>query len=300
MKMKIIQRRKTFFILSGIFLVISIIFLSIWGLKPGIDFTGGTLMEVDFSEGAPSKEELSEEINQAQVENYTLQYTSGNKVIIRFSSDSDKSSEDVTKIIKEKYNQSKIERVEFISSVISSELKEKAYLAVIFAIIGIAIYIAWAFKKVSYPVESWKYGVAAVIALAHDILLTLGIFAFLGKFYGIEVNIPFIAALLTILGYSVNDTIVVFDRIRENLLKAGSKEDFENTVNDSINQTIVRSINTSLTVIFVLLAIIVFGGETIKVFSLALLAGIVFGTYSSIFVASAFLVELWKHKFKKS
>lgn len=257
-------------------------------------------MEVAFPENEPDKRIINEQIKKSGVENYTLQETAEQRIIIRFASDSDQANQKISELIKEKYSQAEVERVEFISSVISSELKKKAYYAVIFAIIGIAIYIAWAFKKVSYPVESWKYGLAAVIALAHDVLLTLGIFVFLGKFYGIEVNIPFIAALLTILGYSVNDTIVVFDRIRENLLKSGSKENFEGTVNDSINQTIARSINTSLTVIFVLVAIILFGGESIKIFSLALLAGIVFGTYSSIFVASASLVEFWKHKFKKS
>ncbi len=297
--MKIIQKRKIFFVLSGICLLFSIIFLGTWGLKLGIDFTGGTLMEVAFPENEPDKKIINEQIKKSGVENHTLQETAEKRIIIRFASDSDQANQKISELIKEKYPQAEVERVEFISSVISSELKKKAYYAVIFAIIGIAIYIAWAFKKVSYPVESWKYGLAAVIALAHDVLLTLGIFVFLGKFYGIEVNIPFIAALLTILGYSVNDTIVVFDRIRENLLKSGSKENFEGTVNDSINQTIARSINTSLTVIFVLVAIILFGGESIKIFSLALLAGIVFGTYSSIFVASASLVEFWKHKFKK-
>ena len=138
----------------------------------------------------------------------------------------------------------------------------------------------------------------AIIALIHDILITVGIFALLGKFFGIEVGIPFVAALLTILGYSVNDTIVVFDRIRENLLKAGSKDNFEDTVNKSINETLARSINTSLTVVFVLVAIILIGGDSIKAFSLTLLIGIILGTYSSIFIASAFLVEMWKRKFR--
>jgi preprotein translocase subunit SecF len=158
------------------------------------------------------------------------------------------------------------------------------------------LYIMWAFRRVSYPVESWKYGLGAILALTHDVIIVLGVFAFLGHKYGVEVNIPFIAALLTILGYSVNDTIVIFDRIRENLNKVRAKKNFEDTVNRSINESLARSINTSLTVAVVLLAIIFFGGESIKYFSVALLVGIVLGTYSSIFIASAVLVEAWEKK----
>ncbi len=200
------------------------------------------------------------------------------------------------KRIEEEFSGVELRHVEFVSSVISSELKRKAFGAVAMAVLGVALYIAWAFRKVSFPVESWKYGVAAVMALVHDVVITVGVFAFLGKFKGVEVNIPFIAALLTILGYSVNDTIVVFDRIRENLLKAGAKDDFEETVNQSIRETLARSINTSLTVLVVLVSIILFGGESIRDFALALFVGIFFGTYSSIFIASAFIVELWKSK----
>ncbi len=155
----------------------------------------------------------------------------------------------------------------------------------------IILYIALAFQKVSKPVASWKYGLSAIVALFHDILITLGIFSILGHFYGIEINIPFVAAILTVLGYSVNDTIVVFDRIRENLPK--SELDFENTVNVSVNQTITRSINTSLTTLLVLLSILFWGGETIRDFVLALSIGVFIGTYSSIFLASPMLV-VWE------
>ena len=187
-----------------------------------------------------------------------------------------------------------ITRTEFISSLISSELRNKTFGALVLAIVGIIIYIAWAFRKVSYPVKSWKYGLAAIIALAHDILITVGVFVILGKYLGVEVGVSFIAALLTILGYSVNDTIVVFDRIRENLLRAGSKENFEETVNKSINETLGRSINTSLTVMLALLALVFWGGASLFEFSLALLVGVFFGTNCTIFVASALVVEFWK------
>src|SRR4030042_898886 len=154
----------------------------------------------------------------------------------------------------------------------------------------IILYIAYSFRHVSKPVASWKYGVGAVIALFHDILITTGIFSILGHFLGYEIDLLFVSALLTILGFSVHDTIVVYDRTRENLIRSSSKEKFPDIVNKSLNETLVRSINTSLTVIITLLAIYIFGGESIKHFSLALLIGITFGTYSSIFIASALLV----------
>lgn len=297
--MKIIQKRKTFFIFSIVLVLTSVIFLSMWGLKKGIDFTGGVLIEVKFSENLPSNEQIQESLVDFELGSLTVRPSEEGRVFVRFVSDDDDVNESVQSKIRETFSGVEIERVEFISSAISDELKSKAITAVVFAVIGIAGFIAWAFRKASRPVQSWKYGIAAVVALVHDTLITVGVFAFLGHLYGVEINIPFVAALLTILGYSVNDTIVVFDRIRENLNKSGAKAEFERTVNDSINETLARSINTSLTVAVVLIAVILFGGATIKFFSIALLIGIMFGTYSSIFVASALLVELWKRGLQK-
>ncbi len=296
--MKIIQKRKGFLYLSAALVITSVLFLSIWGLKKGIDFTGGVLLELKFSQDVPTNEEVSDSLSNFGLGSLTVQPSEEGTMFVRFVSDDDTKNEEVQAKIRDSFEGVSIERVEFVSSVISDELKKKAITAIVLAVIGIAVYITWAFRKVSYPVESWKYGIAAVIALTHDTIITIGIFSFLGKFYGIEVNIPFVAALLTILGYSVNDTIVVFDRIRENLNRAGAKHDFEETVNNSINETLARSINTSLTVFIVLLATIFFGGVTIKYFSLALLIGIFFGTYSSIFIASAFLVEIWEREIR--
>lgn len=186
-------------------------------------------------------------------------------------------------------------RYDSVGPSIGAELKRKALLAVFFAVIGIGLYIAWAFRKVSKPVASWKYGVAALIALLHDVIITMGVFAVFSHFYGSEVNSAFIAAILTVLGYSINDTIVVFDRVRENLPK--SHDDFEGTVNFSVNQTLVRSLNASFTVILTLVAILIFGGASIRDFALALTIGVGIGTYSSIFVAVPFLVIF--EKFKK-
>ena len=220
--------------------------------------------------------------------------TQNNAFLIRYANSSDEKNMEVLAKLHEKYPDIQNTRLDYIGPSISSELKSKAIWALMVAVIGIALYVAYAFRKVSRPVESWKYGVGAVVALVHDVLITVGIFAILGHFLNIEVDSSFIAALLTILGFSVHDTIVVYDRTRENLLRSGSGEKFDETVNRSLNETMARSINTSLTVIITLLAIFLLGGASIKNFTLALLIGITFGTYSSIFVASALIVDWWK------
>ncbi len=291
--MKIIEKRKYSFLFSGFLIAVSIALISIWGLKLGIDFTGGVLTEIQFKQ-AVNRDQVGEVIKDLGLPSLLIQPAENNSFIIRYQVEGNKINPKLETILKKEYPEMEVLRTEFISSLISSELTRNAIYAVIVSIIGITWYVAWAFRKISYPINSWKYGMGAVLALIHDIIITLGFFAFLGHFYGIEVGIPFVAALLTIFGYSVNDTIVIFDRIRENLLRYGAGKDFEGTINKSIRESIARSVNTSLTVILVLLAIIFWGGETVKYFSLALLIGIFFGTYSSIFIATAFVAELWK------
>ncbi|MCK5080645.1 MAG: protein translocase subunit SecF [Candidatus Moranbacteria bacterium] len=291
--MKIIEKRKYSFLFSALLIIISIFFLSAWGLKLGIDFTGGVLTEIQFKQEV-SKDEVVDSVKDLGLSSLLVQPAENHSFIVRYQSENGKINSDLEKTLEEKYPEAETLRTEFVSSLVSSELKRNAIYAIIASIIGVTWYIAWAFRKISYPINSWKYGLGAVLALVHDIIITLGVFAILGHLYGVEVGIPFVAALLTIFGYSVNDTIVIFDRIRENLLRFGAGKDFEGTINKSIRESIARSLNTSLTVIFVLLAIIFFGGATIKYFALALLIGIFFGTYSSIFVATAFVAELWK------
>ncbi|HAT73498.1 MAG TPA: protein translocase subunit SecF [Candidatus Moranbacteria bacterium] len=296
----IISKTKYAYVFSGVLTVMCIASLFVWGLKLGIDFTGGTLMEVQFENNLPSNSEIEENLKNLNLKSLSLQATGNNTILLRYVPEDDKTNQEVLKILKEKYPQSKDLRTDYANSTISEELKSKSLWSIFWAVAGIMAYIAWAFRKVSRPVPSWKYGMGAIIALVHDILITAGVFSVLGHFYGIEIGIPFVAALLTILGFSVHDTIVVYDRTRENLLRSSSKETFPEVVNRSLNETLVRSINTSMTVIITLLAIYIFGGESIKYFSLALLVGVTFGTYSSIFIASALLVTSYKLQIKKS
>jgi preprotein translocase subunit SecF len=286
----IISKTKYAYFFSGTLTLLSVLSLLVWGLKYDIDFTGGTRMVVKFANVIPAKDEVSGVLGDLNLSSLTLQNSENSSMIIRYASEDDKTNTDVWTALTGKYPDATQSSVDFINSTVSKELKSKSLGAIALAIFTIMAYIAWAFRRVSRPVESWKYGAGAVIALAHDILITAGVFSVLGHFYGIEVGIPFIAALLTILGFSVHDTIVVYDRTRENLLRGSSKESFHDVVNKSLNETLVRSINTSLTVIITLLSIYLFGGASIKYFSLALLVGVTFGTYSSIFVASALLV----------
>lgn len=319
--MRIIQNRKIYFIISGLLCLASILSLSFWGLKPAIDFTGGTLMEIEFEKIRPSSQEIREALADLNLGNINIQEIGEKGIILRMKDIDEKTHQEILKSLKvhrktqirtqknteihdnkvSKVNESaqsiSESRFESIGPIIGQELKKKTLWAISLTIIAVILYIAWAFRKVtkiSYTsgVASWKYSLGAIIALCHDILITTGIFSVLGRFAGIEVDILFVTALLTILGYSINDTIVVYDRIRENLHKY-SHQDFEITVNQSVNETIARSINTSLTTLLVLLAIFFFGGASIRYFVLALISGIFFGTYSSIFIASPLLI-VWQ------
>ena len=291
----ILGQRKYFYIFSGTLMLLSIVALSVWGLKYGLDFTGGTLMEIRNEKVEIKNDDLKSTLKEVGIEDAVITPTQNNAFLIRYANSSDEKNMEVLAKLREKFPDIQNTRLDYIGASISSELKSKAVWALMVAVIGIALYIAYAFRKVSRPVESWKYGVGAVVALVHDVLITVGIFAILGHLFNIEIDSSFIAALLTILGFSVHDTIVVYDRTRENLLRSGSGEKFDETVNRSLNETMARSINTSLTVLVTLLAIFIFGGASIKNFTLALLIGISFGTYSSIFIASALIVDWWKY-----
>ena len=295
----IISKTKYAYIFSAIATIAAVAAISFWGLNFGIDFRSGTLMEIKFSETVPQIQEIQEKLKDLEIKSLTIQPSQDNSVLLRYLA----SDEDLNEKVKEKlkeFDEDLIQsRVDFIGASVSDDIKRSSIWAIVLAILGIAVYIAWAFRKVSRPISSWQYGLNAVIALVHDTLITVGIFAALGHYFSdIEIGVPFVAALLTILGYSVHDTIVVYDRTRENLIKSSSKEKFPDIVNRSLNETLARSINTTITVVLVLLAIFFLGGETIKYFSLALMIGITFGTYSSIFIASALLVTTYNFKVK--
>ncbi len=286
----IIRSGKVWLIISGVLVSLSIVSLFFWGLNFGIDFRGGSLLEVKFEQEDVGILEIRESLKDLGLSSLVVQPTENRSVILRFKDD----NSDVHSKIMERLNNlagdNLIEELRFdsVGPSIGKELKSKSFNTIFLVLIIIVLYISLIFRKVSKPVSSWKYGIASIIALFHDILIVLGIFAVLGRFYNIEINTPFIAAILTVLGYSVNDTIIVFDRIRENLPR--SVDNFMDTINKSINQTLSRSINTSFTTLLVLLAILFFGGDSIRDFVLALAIGVFIGTYSSIFVASPILV----------
>lgn len=298
--LQIVQKRKYAYWVSGILTVVSIFLISFWGLKFGIDFKGGTLMEVQFAlDTVPEVKQVEESLSPLGLKSLTIQPTDNKGMLLRYLASDENTNDQVLEKLTALDSEITQLRTDFIGASVSEQIKKNAFTGTLLSLVGIALYIAWAFRRVSGTVTSWEYGLGAIIALAHDIIIVIGLFAVLGHYYNVEVGVPFIAALLTILGYSVNDTIVVYDRIRENLLRSGRKESFESTVNYSINETLGRSINTSLTVIITLVAIVIFGGDSIRYFGVALLAGVVFGTYSSVYIASALLVTRYNMKVNK-
>lgn len=302
----IIQKRKIWYIFSGTLVLASILAVVIFGLRLGIDFTGGSLLEIKYSQTRPSPDQINQIIQENNIASVQIQAVGDNGYILRMPEIDDQTRRDILASLQNQIASDETEdainkiteqQFEAIGPVIGQELKSKSVEAIIAVLIAIVLYIAWAFRKVSWPIKSWKYGVVAIITLFHDVLIMVGIFTILTRLFGWEVNTAFVAAILTILGYSVNDTIVVFDRIRENLPKISGQ--FEDIVNLSVNQTISRSINTSLTTLVVLSAIMIFGGDSIRSFIVALSIGVAVGTYSSIFIASPLLVSAQMLNIKK-
>ncbi|MDP4000945.1 MAG: protein translocase subunit SecF [bacterium] len=284
---------KVWFIFSGVVLLASIVVLIMFGLKPGVDFSGGTLSEVLFSEDRPETREVRDLLFDAGFTDSVVQPTGDKSIIVRTGPQEKEKHDQLLQVLGEKFGEITEQQFASIGPVIGKELREKAVLQLILVVIGIILYITYAFRKVSKPVSSFKFGLTAIIALVHDLLIVVGVFALLGRFSGVEIDSLFVTALLTVLGFSVHDTIVVFDRVRENL-RVNPGHDLDEIINSSINQTLVRSLNTTLTVVFVMVALLLFGGETIFYFVLALLVGMIAGTYSSIFIAAPMLL-VW-HK----
>lgn len=295
--MNIVGKRKLWFLISIILVVPGTIALFVWGLKPGIDFTGGQEMEIA---GTTNQSLVREIVGKAGVKDITVTTSGQDKLLIRYSDKDSGDSELIHQNIKTLLAQNGISETAFssVGPSVSRDITRNALLGVGLASLAILLYIAFAFRNAPPPVSPWSFGGTAIIALLHDALLLLGVFAILGHFLGVQVDALFVTAVLTVIGFSVHDTIVVYDRIRENLRRLNKP--FEEVVNISINETLARSLNTSITVILVLTAFFLFGGESIKYFVLALLIGIISGTYSSIFNASPLLVVYNNWKIKRA
>ncbi len=300
--LNIIGYRRVWYIVSGTLLLVSLAMFALWGLKLGIDFTGGSLVEITFQGNRPSLDAISAAVP-TDLGKTAIAPVGDQGVSLRLKSlsedDHQKLLAALNKVFPGANGQSNIREDQFtsIGPTIGAELGAKSLWAIGTVLLAIVCYIAFAFRKVSRPVASWQYGVAAIIALFHDVFLPTGVFVALGKFAGVEIDTLFITAILTVLGFSVHDTIVVFDRIRENLLH--STDSFPVVVNRSVNETMARSINTSLTTLLVLLTTFVLGGASVRFFVLTLILGIVFGTYSSIFIASPLLVSWYSFTQKR-
>jgi len=286
-----ISKRKTFLILSSAIIIVGIIsFLIKGGLNYGIDFVGGTLVQLRFQKDIKI-DEIREGLRGVDLGDSVIQHFGNEKEILIRVEKSESGLEGLQGDIKRALAESpdlgkfEVERTEMVGPQVGKDLRRKALLAISYALLGIVFYVAWRFE--------FKYAVAAIIALLHDVLFTLTAFSLTNR----EINLPIIAALLAIIGYSLNDTIVVFDRIRENL-KARKKEAYEVTINNSINETLSRTLLTSLTTLIVLVVLFFLGGEVINNFSFALIIGVIVGTYSSIFIASPILV-MWRFKSKR-
>ncbi len=299
--MRFLRWRTLWFTISALLIGASIFSIATWGLRVGIDFSGGQLLEVQFTEPT-SVEEMRDALgaaaNEHELPSTNVTETGTSSFLIRISA----SPEQLDTLRNELTEIGEWQELRFenVGPTVGRDLTKRAIIGIILASIAIGLYIAWAFRRVPPPTNSWQFGLTAIVALVHDLIITIGAFAALGQFLGYEVDSLFITALLTVMGFSVHDTIVTYDRIRENLLareqlgeQAGERVSFATTVYASIDQTIVRSLNTSLTLLLVLLSLLILGGSSIRPFISALLIGVTIGTYSSIFIAAPLLV-VWQ------
>ncbi|MEK7570988.1 MAG: protein translocase subunit SecF [Patescibacteria group bacterium] len=297
----IIGKRKWYFLFSFLMIVPGVVSLFLWGLNLSIDFTGGSRTTLVFPQ--PVNEQKIETVEKAfeakGIDVVTIQ-PSGDRVVVRTKPLDDKQNAAVLVELKKTAGEFTQDEFETIGPVIGQEITLNAFKAIGVASLVIIFYIAWSFRGVRKPASSWRFGVCAIAALIHDALFVIGVFSILGHFFGVEVDSLFVTAILTVIGFSVHDTIVVFDRIRENLKRTAGVP-FGQVVNDSLLQTLVRSLNTSWTTLLVLFTLLLFGGETIRWFVFALFIGMLSGTYSSIFNAAQLLVawQDWIEKRKK-
>jgi preprotein translocase subunit SecF len=295
--MDIIGKRKIWYSISILMIVPGLISLVLWGLKLGIDFNAG---QMSIVRGSVTEAQASKASSGLGFQDVQVVPSGSNQTQIRFRDPSPQGQHEANhQKFKAALAQAHIEELSFdsVGPAVSKDIARNAILSLLFVSVAIVLYIAYAFRNAPPPVSPWSFGFMAIAALLHDALFVLGVFSLLGHFFGVEIDALFVTAILTVIGFSVHDTIVVFDRIRENLRR--EKGTFEQIVNTSILETVARSINTSLTVLLTLMALFLFGGQSIRLFVLALMIGIASGTYSSIFNASPLLVTLHNYRLKK-
>lgn len=285
--------------LSIVLIVVGIAAMFMYGYRTGIDFAGGTILELQIAQPKAADTDAKATITEAYKVKTNLdvavQSEGDNRYFVRSAQINNQQKNDIIAAIQNKFSEANELRFESVDPTIGADVVRKAILAVILAIIGILLYVAYAFRRVPGEVSAWRFGGAAVLALVHDALILLGLYAIVSHFWGAEIDGMFITAMLTTIGFSVHDTIVTFDRVRENLRRRAG-EDLALLLNDSIIETVVRSINTSFTLFLVLVAMFFFGGPTLKFFTLAMIIGVVVGTYSSIFIASPILLAGYKKR----
>jgi preprotein translocase subunit SecF len=296
--MNIVGKRKIWYVISLVAIIPGLISLILFGLKLGIDFKGGSLMTV---QGNVTTEKIVQQAEGLDLKDITVTPSGSDQTLIRYRDDAAATDQQLHHDqLKAKLGEQGIHEVSFdtVGPSVSQDITRNAIWSILMASLAIVLYIAFAFRNMPPPVSSWAFGGAAIIALLHDAFFVIGVFSILGELFHVEIDALFVTAVLTVIGFSVHDTIVVFDRIRENLRR--QKGSFEEIVNASILETVARSLNTSVTVILTLLALFLFGGQSIRNFVLALLIGVASGTYSSIFNASQLLVSYHHHKLNKS
>ncbi len=289
----IIGKRQWFLFFTSILTLACIIFLGVFGLKPGVEFSSGTMLTVGFEKDVP-RNELIQEVSSLGYPGAVIQRT-GTDYLIRLPVLSDKGKTDLQAALEAKFGKPTVLRFDIVSPLVASETTRNAVIAVARSSVGILLYVTWAFRRMQ---NSLRYGACAIIAVIHDVVISIGVFAILGALLGWEINLMFVTGVLAVIGYSVNNTVVIFDRIRENALRY-PKMNYETVVNNSLVETMTRTLNTSITTIFGILALLLFVGSTIQNFVVVLFIGVVAGTYGSICVSTSLLVMWRKQEWSK-
>ncbi len=290
--LNIVGHKKIWFTISIVLVGIAVGAIATFGFKERAELKGGTLWEFTVSGQNLSVSDVQNELaNNLHIADAQVNFDSANQsFLVRFGNVDEPTHQQYVNELTTAWPSFRELSFQSISASVGADLRNKAIIAIILVLVGISLYIAFAFRKAQRPISSWKYGWITLLTLFHDVAIPAGMLAILGHFVNVQIDSNFIVALLVVMGFSVHDTIVVFDRIRENLLNHRGKVPFSTIINDSVNQTLARSINTSLTLILVLLALYFVGPADLKYFVLTLLVGVTTGIYSSIFIASPALV----------